>query len=98
MICLESKVKECEFKYRIVEIYEHLAIKRGCKLFEIENKGMSQIKQNINIMEKAFEILSLNINEITEKQSFEVSKTLSEILLLKKMKLRIVKIKTIYLK
>ncbi|WP_322949997.1 AAA family ATPase [Mycoplasmopsis cynos] len=83
MICLESKVKECEFKYRIVEIYEHLAIKRGCKLFEIENKGMSQIKQNINIMEKAFEILSLNINEITEKQSFEVSKTLSEILFAK---------------
>ncbi|MCU9935065.1 McrB family protein [Mycoplasmopsis cynos] len=86
MICLESKVKECEFKYRIAEIYEHLAIKRGCKLFEIENKGMSQIKQNINIMEKAFEILSLNINEITEKQSFEVSKTLSEMLFAKENK------------
>ncbi len=83
MICLESKVKKCEYKYRIVEIYKKSAIKKACKLFEIDNKGMSQIKQNINIMEKAFESLSLNINEITEKQSSEVSKSLSKMLFVK---------------
>ncbi|WP_322961999.1 AAA family ATPase [Mycoplasmopsis cynos] len=83
MICLESKVKECEFKYRIAQIYKDPVIEKGCELLKIEYEGMSQIKQNINIMEKAFEILSLDINEITEKQSFEVSKTLSKILFAK---------------
>lgn len=78
-IVLESKVKDCDFKYKMLEIYDHAGIDFIYKkLLELSGASCETEKCYRSSL-KLFEILEIDENSLTEKDIFEVSKMVWDI-------------------
>ena len=75
-LVLESNIKDCDYKYLLLEMYDHGAVKFIYEeLFELSGTSV-ELERNYLSSKHIFELLNINLTTLTRKEIFEVSKML----------------------